>query len=131
MPALTPEQLEHFDRRLAQRHAALRGELRTESARSGDTSYGDMSGEARDAGDDSVADLLTDVSNAEITRDVNELRDVEAARRRIQEGTYGQCIQCGTDIPLERLEVQPAALRCTDCQEQYDRTHAGRSRPTL
>lgn len=39
----------------------------------------------------------------------NELRDIEDALRRLEEGTYGRCEVCGRPIPDERLEAQPTA----------------------
>jgi RNA polymerase-binding transcription factor DksA len=39
-------------------------------------------------------------------------------------GHYGKCIDCGTDIPLARLQAQPWAARCVACQERFERTHA-------
>lgn len=44
------------------------------------------------------------------------LRDVEAALRRMDEGSYGLCISCGEVLPLERLEVLPQVARCMLCQ---------------
>jgi RNA polymerase-binding transcription factor DksA len=59
-----------------------------------------------------------------VERDVGELRQLEAARSRIEEGSYAECIQCGRDIQFERLRANPSALRCIDCQTLYERTHA-------
>jgi DnaK suppressor protein len=39
------------------------------------------------------------------------------------DGTYGICIDCGGEIPFERLQAQPAALRCIACQNAYEKTH--------
>lgn len=43
------------------------------------------------------------------------LDDVEDARRRLDDGTYGTCESCGTPIPPERLAVRPHASRCVPC----------------
>ena len=50
-------------------------------------------------------------------------RAVEAvdALRRIQEGTYGSCTDCGKRIPAARLQVKPEATRCVTCQTEYER----------
>jgi DnaK suppressor protein len=42
--------------------------------------------------------------------------EVDAALDRIAEGTYGVCVHCGVDIPLERLEFRPFAAGCVACQ---------------
>lgn len=45
------------------------------------------------------------------------LNAVADALQRIDEGTYGKCIDCENDIPKGRLEVYPAAKRCVSCKE--------------
>lgn len=46
-----------------------------------------------------------------------ELGQVDAALRRMDSGSYGQCVDCGVEIPLARLYVVPEAARCIRCQE--------------
>lgn len=46
------------------------------------------------------------------------LHDVEAALVRIDKGTYGVCIRCGNDIPVDRLEAIPAASLCISCKQK-------------
>ncbi len=45
------------------------------------------------------------------------LRDVERARVKLAEGTYGTCDRCGNAIGRERLEAIPWALLCIDCKK--------------
>ena len=55
--------------------------------------------------------------------DVNEralLTEVEAALKRIEDGTYGKCITCGDAIPEKRLEAIPWASRCVKDQEALE-----------
>ncbi|MGN6704258.1 MAG: TraR/DksA family transcriptional regulator, partial [Burkholderiaceae bacterium] len=80
--------------------------------------------EIADPGRASFADLWVDVGNAEVTRDLREMRAIAAAMTRIDDGTYGDCVDCGKDIPYARLEAQPTAERCVPCQERYEKTHA-------
>ena len=40
---------------------------------------------------------------------------VEAAKVRLADGSYGVCVGCGQQIPVERLEVRPCADRCVPC----------------
>lgn len=46
-----------------------------------------------------------------------QLVRVEAAQRRLREGTYGTCARCGQPIPQERLDALPWAEYCRTCQE--------------
>lgn len=43
------------------------------------------------------------------------LEDVEAALRRVADGTYGRCERCGREIAEARLEAMPTARRCLEC----------------
>ena len=45
------------------------------------------------------------------------LRRIDAALRRLETGDYGYCVSCDVEIPLKRLEVDPATERCVDCAE--------------
>jgi DnaK suppressor protein len=47
--------------------------------------------------------------------DIQEIRRIEAALKRIAEGTYGVCAQCGADIDPKRLVALPTATRCISC----------------
>ena len=49
------------------------------------------------------------------------LKDVQAALRRIEDGTYGICLHCEGDIGRKRLEAVPWAAFCIRCQEAADR----------
>lgn len=41
---------------------------------------------------------------------------VLAALARVEQGTYGRCVDCGAELSAERLEARPEAARCFDCQ---------------
>ena len=53
---------------------------------------------------------------------VDQLRtqraDLVAALKRIDEGTYGKCENCGNAIPFERLEARPTARLCVTCAQR-------------
>jgi len=44
-----------------------------------------------------------------------ELRRIEAALARVDEGDYGLCVTCGEEIARKRLELDPAIHNCIDC----------------
>jgi DnaK suppressor protein len=46
---------------------------------------------------------------------IQEIRRIEQTLKRISEGTYGICTQCGADIDPKRLNVLPTALTCISC----------------
>ena len=59
------------------------------------------------------------VSN--LDREFNQLRDVRAALRRIEDGSFGTCQECDEDIHPKRLAAVPWATFCIRCQEAVDR----------
>ena len=63
------------------------------------------------------------VRSAEQDRDTGELREIAAALARMDDGRYGECIDCGRAIPFARLEAQPTALRCVPCQQRFEKAH--------
>ncbi|MEP7297386.1 MAG: TraR/DksA family transcriptional regulator [Burkholderiales bacterium] len=81
----------------------------------------DGGGEVTDRKDDAAHAMLTDVTDTEDRLHQAEMNEVKNALRRLDEGTFGDCVDCGEPIPLQRLLVQPAALRCTACQTAGER----------
>lgn len=79
------------------------------------------------AGD--VADKAFGRSRAEVEQDLieismRELSEIAAARQRVANGTYGECIECGEPILPARLAVKPAARRCAECQARHEKVSA-------
>jgi RNA polymerase-binding transcription factor DksA len=59
-----------------------------------------------------------------LDRQIQELRDIEAAFGRLKEGGYGVCVDCGQDIAFPRLLAYATAKRCISCQERHEKLHA-------
>lgn len=121
---LTTEQTEELRGMIEQRHRALLEEVQDGTERAREDSFEDLAGQAPDAGDESVATLIGDIDHADVSRDVAELRALEAAQGRMDEGRYGVCADCGGEIEYERLKAAPAALRCIRCQTLHEKTYA-------
>ena len=49
-----------------------------------------------------------------------EERRIEEARRALANGTYGTCVDCGDDIPADRLDAVPEVVRCLACQRALE-----------
>jgi RNA polymerase-binding transcription factor DksA len=129
--ALTAKQNEELGKRVQKRRAELLAELREDAARARDEPYAEHAGLAPDTGDESVATLIADLEQADLTRDLDELRAMDAAWQRIKDGTYGTCVDCGRDVGYERLKANPAAARDVQCQERYEKTYGGSPKPSL
>ena len=130
MADLTKQQLGQLKKALLERQRLLASELRAKREQAANEANEDTMGVA-DTGDESVLRMQADLDLQEAGRDLEELQQIETALRRMDEGTYGECISCGTDIEFPRLEAQPTALRCLDCQSKHERTYASKGTPTL
>lgn len=75
---------------------------------------------ALDDGDWSVVDLSEDVSLRRLSAHKDTLQRIDEALRKLDEGTYGICEDCGEAISEQRLKILPFAIYCTDCQERRE-----------
>lgn len=128
---MNKEQLGGAERRLRRRAEELREDIRRELRKYDDETYARLAEEVSDSGDQSLAALLSDVDLAEVTRDVGELREIDLALQRLAEGNYGVCIDCGEQIPPERLEANPSAVRCIADQERFEHRDRQAHYPSL
>lgn len=76
-----------------------------------------------------LADLGTDTFEQEVAMSLLEnegqqVEEVAAALRRIDEGTYGQCEECGEAIGRERLHAVPYTRHCIDCARRQEESQA-------
>ena len=85
-----------------------------------------------DTAENSEVDTQGDIEFALIQLKAETLNKVEAALRRLEEGNYGDCSECGAEIAEARLRALPFAVRCRDCEdvrevsEQRERSPAPR-----
>jgi len=56
-----------------------------------------------------------------------EERRIGEARQALANGTYGTCLTCGQQIPADRLEAVPEAVRCLSCQRHFEGAHRQRT----
>ena len=76
---------------------------------------------ALDDGDWSVIDLSEDINLRKLTIHKQTLNKIDEALRKLKEGTYGICEDCGSEIGEERLKIIPFAIYCVDCMEKRER----------
>ena len=109
-----------FQTKLLAQRASLLEQLN--NLRGGTVSRAEASAEHFGRPEDSTAQVNTarDLEFALDERESAELRLVDAALARIEAGTYGQCIDCGIEIPAARLHAAPHAARCIACQEKAE-----------
>ena len=124
-----PGEFDELSRRLTERRRVLletrasqQGELRALQSQERDPEY-------EEGAQVKVADdVLTTLS--ETAR--REVMQIDAALGRMDEGMYGECVDCGQEIPIDRLRALPFTLRCQEDQEERERKLRGNSpRPSL
>lgn len=109
--------------------AAQLNEMRTDvlaqlrAQHGGATSRAEAAADAlANASDDQAsADTERDLAFALEERESAELIAIDAALKRIADGSFGLCVDCGVSIPAARLHANPTALRCIDCQAKTER----------
>lgn len=127
---LSAEELRELEAVLRERHQQLRQEVHRTLMESDDIHWQETAGRVHDPGEESVADLITDLNIRQLDHQVQELYAVESALARQRNGTYGICTDCGRRIKIERLRAVPTATRCIDCQSRQEREYAQET-PTL
>ena len=75
------------------------------------------SGKMLEAGESAESDIQEDIEFALIQMKSETLNKINEALRRLDEGTYGNCFECGEEIAGARLRALPFAVRCKDCEE--------------
>ncbi len=75
-----------------------------------------------DSGDIAMMDQVSHLGLSSARRHSAQLRAVEEALNRIEQGMYGICIDCEEAIPEQRLLADPAVSRCVNCQILNERT---------
>lgn len=123
MSELTNEQRQTLLDQLQEERTSLRAELRTELLRSEQEAPAQVAGEVHDSGDESMADMLSDVNTQLMGQLIRQIREVEAAIQRVHGPEYGICEDCGDEIPYARLQAYPASRRCVTHQELYEKQH--------
>ena len=129
--ALRNAQIDILKRAIARRYAQLLEETQEDVERARQETFGALAGPVTDEADRAAADLLADLDQAEVSRDLREVKNVEAALARIKDGSFGFCADCGVELDLERLRACPIAMRCVRCQGVHERTFAQPGVPRL
>jgi RNA polymerase-binding transcription factor DksA len=124
MTDLTDKELRELGNRLDRREAELVAEVRAKAPEAGAAARREPHDQVDDFGAQGEEHIRQAVAQAEQERDVDELRQIAAAKERIARGSYGVCVDCGNDIPYARLEAQPAAARCVADQQRYEQSRA-------
>jgi DnaK suppressor protein len=85
--------------------------------------------------DQAASDIEQSMRMRLCNREVFLVKRIDEALARIEEGTFGDCSDCGEAIELRRLEARPIATLCISCKEEQERreglTASGRQHKSL
>lgn len=109
-----------LEQQMIRRREQLRDDILGHLGASGDDALVELHGQVRDSGEESMADMLADISIASIEQESREIAAIEAALVRIRNGRYGECVDCGQEVGEQRLQANPSAARCYDCQDRAE-----------
>jgi len=121
MATLTQQQIRHLSKLMDVRFAREIEEIRAVRERTRDQRD---EGVLADWIDAALVEATLAADDAVINQDVEDARDIKAARERLSAGTYGICEDCGEAIAYERLLAYPTAKRCIHCQRVYEQGKA-------
>ncbi len=123
MAALSQEQIDHLRRADGCPLASEMDEIRAVAERLAIRSGRRRLSGARRTGWNSPAlrEIAQSADYAIVRQDIEDVRDIDAARRRIAAGTYGVCTDCGGHIGYERLLAYPTAKRCIKVSRSWSR----------
>lgn len=75
---------------------------------------------AMDSADLSSLDMEQGVDYSLLEMKYDQYKDIAEAFRKLQNGTYGLCEECGQEIDIKRLEVNPLARYCIECKSRKE-----------
>lgn len=108
-------------RALARREAELRAVLQ---AQGGVPAAAEANSDVHDFKDAAGDEMRAAVDDVVAAGALTELQAVRAALRRLADGSYGNCLECGEPIEAQRLGALPQAALCAGCQSQLERAQA-------
>ena len=114
-PTIKNERHEMLRKMLEERRAEIHQKLR--AIREDMPSYQD---EVRDNEEQSVTDFAQEMEFALMEMKAQTLIRIDEALQRVDEGTYGTCVECDQDIAEARLKALPFAVRCVECQAREE-----------
>jgi phage/conjugal plasmid C-4 type zinc finger TraR family protein len=122
--AVTRARREEIEARLEARLTNLARTREAVRHRDGDSELAHLDNHPGDQGSELHDDELDETTAIFLEEEENRIQE---ARRALADGSYGHCKECGRDIPAQRLEAVPEAVRCLDCQRHFEGRHRQRA----
>jgi DnaK suppressor protein len=118
---LSQRELREIKQRLDVRQEALTRSIAEERHRIETEALPQLDADVGDQVDQAFVMTSVEMERGLIDRYNQELKEIAAVRERLAAGVFGLCLDCGEPIGAARLQAQPTAVRCTDCQWRHEK----------
>jgi len=120
MPAAVAKRKELLKRLLlTKRNGVVQG-LETQMGRKLTHDSGQKIDSAMDSADQSAQDVDQGIDYSLLEMKYEQYKDIADAFRKLENNTYGICEECGSEISIKRLEVNPLARYCIECKTRRE-----------
>ncbi len=117
---LTAKRSERLKKILYRKRAEVVKELEQQMGRKLTMEAGQKIDSAMDSGDMSLQDMDQGVDYSLLEMKYEQYKDIADAFRKLQNSTYGLCEECGQEVDIKRLEVNPLARYCITCKQRKE-----------
>jgi DnaK suppressor protein len=112
----SPQDIRRLEEKLQQQKKALEHSMLLAVEQGRETGSDD----AQDVADQAVSSYQKELLFSQGTNGHSQIGLIRLALERVRDGSYGECLQCGTTIGAKRLEALPWTPYCIECQEKIE-----------
>ncbi len=120
MNHLSESDLKQYRPRLSAYRDEVRQEIQDGLIKEGSDESISLAGKVHDAQAESMSVAMSQINRGMLKMHLHDLKDLEMALERIDNGEYGICIDCDEPIAKARLDAYPMAKRCIKCQSLHE-----------
>jgi DnaK suppressor protein len=120
MPNITEKDLNDLRENLLTYKKQLQQEIHDALIKEGSGDAISLAGKVHDKQEESLSEMLTEINLAMLSQHQHELKNLERALKRMDDGEYGNCLDCDAAIAVARLQAYPTAARCINCQAKHE-----------
>lgn len=114
---LTPELLSELKNKLINEKARIENEIGRIAKPTLSDEHATVFNEIGSSEDENASEVEEYTDNLAIENTLEkQLKEIDDALESLENGTYGKCQNCGSEIPTERLLAYPSAKTCLNCQ---------------
>ena len=120
MPAAVSKRRDKLTRILLQKRAEVVHGIESRMGQKLTRETGQKIDSAMDSADQSAQDVDQGIDYSIIEMKYEQYKDIAEAFRKLQNDSYGLCEECGNEIDIKRLEVNPLARYCIECKTRKE-----------